>query len=342
MKSLRDVAVERVELGLPALLRVGQPEPGVDEQPAVVAGDEIGVDVPGPHRQRQRHAPNPGGKLHERRHGTHRRTLPRPCRWSSRVAGRPRGEHPPGLQIRRVAYLYALAIFMSGTVETDMHAAAELIGTTDVEGLSAEGVIEVMLERLHPNLALACSFQKEESVISTSSSRASRTPACSPSTRTFSSPRPMRSGGRSSSATGSRSRSSRGPRSGGRPRSTATRCGRPTPISAARSARSAPLTTALAGLDGWITGVRRDQSATRAATRRRSAGTSSTSCGRRARSPTGRTTMSGRYLREHDLPVNALHERGYASIGCTHCTHPGIGREGRWVGNDKTECGLHA
>ena len=39
--------------------------------------------------------------------------------------------------------------------------------------------------------------------------------------------------------------------------------------------------------------------------------------------------------------MNALHARGYASIGCTHCTEPGTGREGRWTGTDKTECGLH-
>ena len=47
------------------------------------------------------------------------------------------------------------------------------------------------------------------------------------------------------------------------------------------------------------------------------------------------------YIEERELPVNALHSRGYASIGCTHCTAPGTGREGRWTGNDKTECGLH-
>jgi phosphoadenosine phosphosulfate reductase len=48
-----------------------------------------------------------------------------------------------------------------------------------------------------------------------------------------------------------------------------------------------------------------------------------------------------RRISERDLPYNPLHDRGYASIGCTHCTEPGTGREGRWTGNDKTECGLH-
>jgi phosphoadenosine phosphosulfate reductase len=44
---------------------------------------------------------------------------------------------------------------------------------------------------------------------------------------------------------------------------------------------------------------------------------------------------------ERELPYNRLHDQGYSSIGCTHCTLPGSGREGRWAGREKTECGLH-
>ena len=47
------------------------------------------------------------------------------------------------------------------------------------------------------------------------------------------------------------------------------------------------------------------------------------------------------YIREHELPFHPLVPRGYSSIGCTHCTVPGSGRSGRWVGKPKTECGLH-
>jgi phosphoadenosine phosphosulfate reductase len=47
------------------------------------------------------------------------------------------------------------------------------------------------------------------------------------------------------------------------------------------------------------------------------------------------------YIREHELPLHPLVARGYASIGCTHCTVAGEGRAGRWVGKPKTECGLH-
>jgi phosphoadenosine phosphosulfate reductase len=48
-----------------------------------------------------------------------------------------------------------------------------------------------------------------------------------------------------------------------------------------------------------------------------------------------------RYIAEHDLPFHPLVARGYASIGCTHCTVAGEGRSGRWIGKPKTECGLH-
>ncbi|HLV66504.1 MAG TPA: phosphoadenosine phosphosulfate reductase family protein [Polyangiaceae bacterium] len=53
------------------------------------------------------------------------------------------------------------------------------------------------------------------------------------------------------------------------------------------------------------------------------------------------------YIREHDVPYNALHERGFVSIGCEPCTRavrPGEHeRAGRWWWEEATrrECGLH-
>ena len=47
------------------------------------------------------------------------------------------------------------------------------------------------------------------------------------------------------------------------------------------------------------------------------------------------------YIAEHDLIVNPLRLQGYDSIGCWPCTRAAQGREGRWAGLDKTECGLH-
>ena len=51
------------------------------------------------------------------------------------------------------------------------------------------------------------------------------------------------------------------------------------------------------------------------------------------------------YIGKHKIPYNPLHDRGYRSIGCVHCTRPvGEGeneRAGRWTGFDKAECGIH-
>jgi phosphoadenosine phosphosulfate reductase len=105
-------------------------------------------------------------------------------------------------------------------------------------------------------------------------------------------------------------------------------------------AKVEPLNRALLDLDCWITGVRRDQSPTRADSPKLGwddahelwkanplADWSDDDC--------------WRYVKERGLPYNALHDQGYASIGDTHSTLPGEGREGRWAGTDRTECGLH-
>ena len=52
------------------------------------------------------------------------------------------------------------------------------------------------------------------------------------------------------------------------------------------------------------------------------------------------------YIARNNVPYNPLHDRGYPSIGCTHCTQPvregDDDRAGRWPGRAKKECGLHA
>lgn len=42
-----------------------------------------------------------------------------------------------------------------------------------------------------------------------------------------------------------------------------------------------------------------------------------------------------------DLPSHPLEGKGYGSVGCAQCTQKGNGRDGRWAGKNKTECGLH-
>ncbi|MBK8050769.1 MAG: phosphoadenylyl-sulfate reductase [Anaerolineales bacterium] len=105
-----------------------------------------------------------------------------------------------------------------------------------------------------------------------------------------------------------------------------------------------PMADALAGLAAWCTGVRRDQGPTRATT-------PLVAWDGRYQlfklNPLAAWTRDDvwSYIRTHNLPYNRLHDHGYGSIGCTHCTQPsaheGDERSGRWAGTAKTECGLH-
>ncbi len=103
----------------------------------------------------------------------------------------------------------------------------------------------------------------------------------------------------------------------------------------------AALDRALAGADAWITGLRREQGATRAGTQLVEVDAKR---GQIAKyNPLARWTEHDLWARiaERDLPYHPLHDEGFASIGCAPCTQPGGGREGRWSGTDKSECGLH-
>ncbi|HEU4965214.1 MAG TPA: phosphoadenylyl-sulfate reductase, partial [Bacilli bacterium] len=105
-----------------------------------------------------------------------------------------------------------------------------------------------------------------------------------------------------------------------------------------------PLTRTLSQLDAWITGIRREQAPTRA-----NAGVIEVDrkFGLIKFNPIATWTNKQvwDYIVEHQVPYNKLHDQGYPSIGCIHCTRavqPGEDpRAGRWAGHGKTECGLH-
>ena len=105
-----------------------------------------------------------------------------------------------------------------------------------------------------------------------------------------------------------------------------------------------PLVKALQPYDAWISGIRRDQSPSRA--------------------ETPKIEWSERYevfkihpladwdekrvwayINVNEIPSNPLHDAGYRSIGCIPCTRPTAPdeeeRAGRWAGSDKLECGIH-
>jgi phosphoadenosine phosphosulfate reductase len=105
-----------------------------------------------------------------------------------------------------------------------------------------------------------------------------------------------------------------------------------------------PLRRKLGELQAWITSIRRDQTSARAGARKIEW---DTKFGLVKVNPIVDWTSKQvwRYIHQHDVPYNALHDQNYPSIGCTHCTasvRPGEDpRAGRWPGFAKTECGLH-
>jgi phosphoadenosine phosphosulfate reductase len=105
-------------------------------------------------------------------------------------------------------------------------------------------------------------------------------------------------------------------------------------------AKVEPLVRALGGLECWITGIRRDQSPTRADAPKLSWDEKHELWKANPLADWDDARV-WEYIRERGLPYNPLHDRGYASIGDTHSTLPGEGREGRWAESDRTECGLH-
>ncbi|MET0554396.1 MAG: phosphoadenylyl-sulfate reductase [Vicinamibacteria bacterium] len=106
----------------------------------------------------------------------------------------------------------------------------------------------------------------------------------------------------------------------------------------------APLAEALADQRAWVSAIRRQQTAARAEV---PVLADDPAHGIPKLSPLASWTREQvwDYLLAHDVPVNALHARGYPSIGCTPCTSAVAAgedeRAGRWRGRVKTECGLH-
>jgi phosphoadenosine phosphosulfate reductase len=105
-----------------------------------------------------------------------------------------------------------------------------------------------------------------------------------------------------------------------------------------------PLTRALRGFAGWVTAIRRDQTADRANAQ---VVESDRKFGLIKINPLVTWTHDDvwGHIYANDVPFNPLHEQGYPSIGCQPCTSavvPGENlRAGRWRGTGKNECGLH-
>ena len=204
---------------------------------------------------------------------------------------------------------------------------------TDLESLSAQEVLAHVVDEYHPRLYVACSFQKEASVI------LDMLLAIEPAARVFTLdtgvlfPETYEMWRRIEQRYGIEIDVYRGDWIDG--------LWHRDPDSCCGMRKVAPLERALSGVDAWITGLRRDQSAARTDTPK--LGADGGHPGKLKCAPLAAWSENDvwRYIVENDVPYHPLHDRGYASIGCTHCTSPGGGREGRWAGTDKIECGLH-
>jgi phosphoadenosine phosphosulfate reductase len=199
-----------------------------------------------------------------------------------------------------------------------------------LETASAEELLAYAVQRFHPRLTMACSFQKEESVLVHMLSE------IEPDVRVFTIdtgvlfPATLRTWKRFEDRFGIKvevidARSPEEPWSVGR---------------CCVTAKVEALERALSDVDAWITGIRREQATTRAAAAKLERDERR---GIYKVNPLAAWTDKDlwRYILKHDLPYHELHDRGYGSIGCAPCTQPGSGRDGRWAGTDKIECGIH-
>jgi phosphoadenosine phosphosulfate reductase len=211
----------------------------------------------------------------------------------------------------------------------------------DLEHLGAEEVLAYAVDRFHPRLTVACSFQKEASVVLDLLLRQA------PDARVFTLdthvlfPETYQTWKRVEERYGIEIEVFQGPSLGRQAATHGDRLWERDPDACCDLRKVQPLDAALADVDAWIAGLRRDQSPSRAGTPKLAWD------GKHERwkfHPLADWTDKDvwNYILEHDVPYNPLHDQGYAAIGCTHCTRPGVGREGRWAGTGKTECGLHA
>ncbi len=203
----------------------------------------------------------------------------------------------------------------------------------DLENATAQEVIAYAVQRFAPRLTVACSFQKEESVLlhmlSEIEGGRDRIRAFTIDTGVlFAETRATWKRFEDRFPIGFTVIDARRP---GAPWTAADCCG---------VAKVAALEEALSDVDAWITGIRREQAPTRAAAPKLERDERRGIWKLNPLADWSEKDIWG-YVFAHDLPYNPLHDEGYSSIGCAPCTLPGSGREGRWTGQDKTECGIH-
>jgi phosphoadenosine phosphosulfate reductase len=221
-----------------------------------------------------------------------------------------------------------------------MSATALAEAPPDLERAGAEEVLAYVLERFHPRLYFAASFQKETAVLMDMALE------LEPEARFFTLdtgvlfPETYAAWRDAEERYGVRVDVYQGPSLARQAALEGDGLWHRDPDRCCGIRKVAPLEEALAGVDAWVSGLRREQSPTRASTPKVQWDSRHGVVKANPLADWSEQRLWS-YLAERDLPYNQLHDRGYASIGCTHCTVPGAGRDGRWAGTDKIECGLH-
>jgi phosphoadenosine phosphosulfate reductase len=210
----------------------------------------------------------------------------------------------------------------------------------DLEPASAEEVLRFAVERFHPRLYVACSFQKEASVIMDLLVR------IEPAVHFFTLDtgllfqetyetweRVEKHYGIEIDRQAGISLAEQSNRYG-------ERLWERDPDLCCEERKVIPLRDRLKSADAWVAGLRREQSPTRSSTKKIAWDKRH---GLWKVNPLAEWSEADvwAYIMANDVPYHPLHDQGYQSIGCTHCTRPSAGRHGRWAGTDKIECGLH-
>jgi phosphoadenosine phosphosulfate reductase len=218
--------------------------------------------------------------------------------------------------------------------------AASLQLPSDLESWTAQEILRFCLDTFKSKVALACSFQKEESVL------LDLLFELEPDARVFAIdthhlfPETYELWREVERRYGTKVEVFEGPSPDDLAAKHGDRLWEAKPDLYLAIAKVEPLNRALIDLDCWITGIRRGQAPTRA---------NAPKLGWDAAHELWKANPLADWtdddcwaaIRKRGLPYNALHDRGYDSIGDTHSTIPGAGRDGRWAGTGRTECGLH-
>jgi phosphoadenosine phosphosulfate reductase len=210
-----------------------------------------------------------------------------------------------------------------------------------MEGATAEEVLEYLIGRFHPRMYVACSFQKEASVIMDMLLR------IEPSARFFTLDTDLLFDETYETWRALEDRYDvkidvyRGLTLEEQASEHGDALWAREPDKCCGIRKVTPLKQALTDVDAWVAGLRREQSASRRGAKKIDWDLRH---GLWKANPLADWSEHDvwNYIARHDVPYNELHDRGYPSIGCTHCTLPASsGRAGRWADADKTECGLH-